>query len=295
MTDDTADEVYARYRDALGRGHRAARLGRGNAALLAYAEAAAAAPDRALPYVAMGTIHLEADRAAQALDSFDAALRRSPRDGAALRGRADALGLAGQPAAAATTLDLLVETCVAEGRVVEALGAARRGLEMAESRERRRVLVDLVARVRTGAEHDADVAAGAAAELEEAERLLGSAASGDADLLTPEVAGAVASLEAAALAIPGGDRDTARRAYLDAAKALASADLRDAALDACFCALEVAPDDLDIHLTLAEIYAHAGWHEHLTAKAEVLDRFFGLGPYEDERARLAAILADAGR
>ncbi len=292
MTDDVTDEVFERYRASLQRGHKARRLGRPNAALLAYAEASAAAPDRAVPYVAMGDVHLAAGRAQQALESYDAALERAPRDEAALRGRADALGLEGRWAAAATALDVLAETLEAEGRLVDAMIAGRRGLEMAESRPRRRALVDLVDRVRiTTVNQAGDEAAAAVAELELAETLLGVGSADDPDAVPPEVVAALEDIERAEAMTD--DREQARTTYLDAARRLAGAGLRDAALDSCFRALAIAPDDVELHLTLAEIYAKAGWSEHLDAKAEVLGRFFELGPHDEDRQRLAAIVAEA--
>ncbi|HLA16318.1 MAG TPA: hypothetical protein VJZ72_05405 [Candidatus Limnocylindrales bacterium] len=295
MTDDATDDVYERYRDALQRGHAARRRGGRNAALLAYAEAAAAAPDRPVPYIAMGAVQLTAGRAREALESYDAALRRAPRDVVALRGRAEALALEGRWAAAATTLDVLAETCEAEGRLVDALIAARRGLEMAESRPRRRALADLVDRVRIATVAEAgDDAAIAVVELEAAESLLGVGSAGGPDAESPEVTAALRAAELAEQAelIVGGDPNEARRARLEAVRALAAAELRDAALDAGFRALSTAPDDFEVHLALAEIYASAGWSEHLAAKARVLERFFEIEPHDEERARLAAIVDD---
>ena len=293
MTDDVTDDVYERYRDALQRGHRARRLGRPNAALLAYAEAAAAAPDRAVPYVAMGAIHLAAGRGRKALEAYDAALRRAPRDDVALRGRADALALEGRWAAAATTLDVLAATCEGEGRLVDAMIAVRQGLEMAESRARRRALADLVDRVRMATVAEAgDDAAVAVVELEAAETALGVGSAEDPDAVPPDVTAALAAIEQAEQTATD-DPALACRSYLDAARRLAAAELRDAALDACFRALSISPDDVELHLTLAEIYAKAGWSGHLDAKAQVLGRFLEIEPHDADRARLASILVDA--
>jgi tetratricopeptide (TPR) repeat protein len=273
MTDDEE-----RYREAVRRAQRAERLRRSNAALLAYAEAAAAAPDKAAPYVAMGSLHLAAGRGQQAVDAFDAALRRAPRDEASLRGRADALVLDGRRAEAASALDDLATICESEGRLVEAMVAVRKALEMAESRPRRRALTDLVAAVRTrviaGAGGEAvDVVA----ELQAAESLLGVGRADTDEIGPEEIAEALTALDDADRAVTAGDHDRALASYLAAARGLAATHLRD----------------VELHLTLAEIYARAGWSEHLDAKVRVLGRFLEVEPDEAGRARLASIASDA--
>ena len=290
-----SEEPEAVYRAALRRAERALALDRPNAALLAYAEAAAASPERAGPYVAMGALHLGAGRIPAAIEAFDGALRRSPAEPDALRGRAEALVRSGRPADAAAALDAVAGASDARGQTLDAMIAARRALELAESRARRRALGSLVERVRGLPLDQAADGAPTADEIAAAERLLRVADEQAPEALPPGLAKAIADLDRADLAAMRGDAAAARAAYLDAATGLASADCRDAALDTCFAALIVAPDDVRLHLRLAEIYARAGWSAQLVEKTRVLGRFLELEPDAAAVARLVAISGDAGR
>ena len=144
------EALYERYKNALRTGHIAAVRGHFETALEAYAEAAALAPDRLVPHVSTGRVLLRLNRTDEALAAFERALRLAPRDETALSGRADALLAAGRPAEAAGGLDLLAEVLEAAGRVPDACDTARRALELAESRARRRHLEGLVAGFRAG-------------------------------------------------------------------------------------------------------------------------------------------------
>jgi tetratricopeptide (TPR) repeat protein len=143
------EALYERYKSALRVGHVAAVRGRHDAALAAYAEAASLAPDRPLPHASMGRVLLRLDRIDEALEAYATALRLAPRDETSLTGRADALVAAGRPAEAAGVLDLLAETQQLAARLPDACDTARRALELAESRARRRTLETLVAELRT--------------------------------------------------------------------------------------------------------------------------------------------------
>jgi len=142
-----SDALYERYKDALRRGHVAALRGRQDAALAAYGEAAKLAPDRPLPLVGIGNVLTGLGKHPEALAAFDAALERAPTDEAALRGRADVLVASGDRAGAADTLDRLASALDANGRPSDALDAARRALELAESRGRRAGVKSMVARL----------------------------------------------------------------------------------------------------------------------------------------------------
>ena len=142
-----SDALYERYKDALRRGHVAALRGRQDAALAAYGEAAKLAPDRPLPLVGIGNVLAGLGKHAEALTAFDAALERAPADETALRGRAEALVAAGDRAGAAEALDRLATSLDASGRPSEALDAARRALELAESRSRRAGVKAMVGRL----------------------------------------------------------------------------------------------------------------------------------------------------
>ena len=95
----SGEALYERYKDALRRGHVASLRGRLEEALTAYAEAAAIAPERATPHTSAGTALMRRKRPADAVRHYTAAVRLSPRDEAALLGRAQALAATGSPAA----------------------------------------------------------------------------------------------------------------------------------------------------------------------------------------------------
>ncbi|MGH2476344.1 MAG: tetratricopeptide repeat protein, partial [Candidatus Limnocylindrales bacterium] len=101
------ESLYERYKDALRRGHVAAQRSRSDLALDAYGEAARLAPDRALPFIGIGSILTKLDRTDEALAAYDAALERAPSDETALRARAELLTASGDRVAAAETLDRL--------------------------------------------------------------------------------------------------------------------------------------------------------------------------------------------
>jgi Tfp pilus assembly protein PilF len=107
---------------------------------------------------------------------------------------------------------------------------------------------------------------------------------------------AVALTEEAASRLEAGDAAAARDALVAAASAHRSAGNVNAALDACYLALEIAPADADLHLLLARLYVDHGWDAHATEKLRLLDRLTELSG--DRKARtevrqLVAALADA--
>jgi tetratricopeptide (TPR) repeat protein len=130
--------LYEQYKEALRRGHVAAVRGRLDVAEAAYRTAAAIAPDRALPYVSLAGVLRRRDRPDEALVAYAAALVRIPGDEGALRGRAELHADAGRRSAAAADLDALSLVLERAGRLGEALEAAARALDLAESRSRRR-------------------------------------------------------------------------------------------------------------------------------------------------------------
>ena len=143
-----SSSLYERYKDALRRGHVAALRGRLEPAIDAYGEAASIATDRALPHAAIGGIFVRMGRIPEALESYDRALALAARDETALRGRAEALRSLGRRIEAADTLDRLAEVLEGGGRIPDACDAARRALELAESKERRRYVESLAERLR---------------------------------------------------------------------------------------------------------------------------------------------------
>ncbi|HYX11932.1 MAG TPA: tetratricopeptide repeat protein [Candidatus Acidoferrum sp.] len=146
--------LYERYKDALRRGHVAALRGRNDAAVDAYGEAAAIAPDRALPHASIGGILVKMNRLDEASTAYDRALALAPRDEGALRGLADVHVRMGRRTEAATTLDRLADSLDAAGRLADATDAARRALELAESRARRRQVEGFATRLRASSSGD---------------------------------------------------------------------------------------------------------------------------------------------
>jgi len=301
-----SEAPYERYKEALRVGHVAALHGRLEAALAAYAEAAAVAPDRALPQTSRAAVLVRLERLDEALEAYGAALSLAPRDEAALGGRADALVRAGRPAEAAGALDLLAEIQAVSGRLPDACDTARRALELAESKARRRHLSDLTELVR-------DDPGGAAEEaLARAMRLLeepvrvslpagmdGSTANQPAvsdgavpvpvappvELVAIDVAAVSARLEAAMAAEASPERIGA---IVSASRELASAGFEEAALDAADSALGLAPDDPDLHLVLVELYVARGWRTLAGDKLLLLGRLVELSGDSAVRDRLCA-------
>jgi len=288
-----SDALYERYKDALRRGHLATQRGRHDAALAAYVEAATIAPERALPHTSIGTASLRLGHAADALNAFDSALDRSPVDERALAGRAEALVALRRSSEAAATLDALSVAQEADGRPVDALDSARWALELAESRSRRRAVERLVGHLRKVA-GDAPVQAALARALHLLERT--SVVPPDSEerpAVLPETDEATVALmvaadapgpsvdplrliEEAESAIEAGDVDASRDGLLRAARLLDEAGYSDAALDACYEALALAPDDPDLHLVLADLYLDRGWGLLAADKVVLLGRMADL-------------------
>jgi len=147
-TPETSEELYELYKDALKRGHVASLQGRLDEALLCYAEAARIAPERSTPHASAGTALLRRKRPGDALRHYEIALAMAPRDEAALIGRAQALAALERRGEAADAYDALADMQAGAERLADAVDAARRGLELAEGRERRRTLERLISKLR---------------------------------------------------------------------------------------------------------------------------------------------------
>jgi tetratricopeptide (TPR) repeat protein len=135
--------LFEQYKEALRRGHLAARDGAVEDALAAYREAASLAPDRAAPHTSSATVLHHAGRRDEALASFERALSVAPDDEATLRARASAFEDMGRAASAAADLEHLAEALEASGRRAEALAVARRAVSLTATPARRR-LVELL-------------------------------------------------------------------------------------------------------------------------------------------------------
>jgi tetratricopeptide (TPR) repeat protein len=325
-----SEVLYERYKDALKRGHVASLRGNLDEALDAYAEASRVAPERPAPHTSAGTALLRRGRPAEALRYYDIALRLAPRDETALLGRAQALAALGRRPEAADTFDALAEVRTGAGHLADAVDAARRALELAEGRERRRTLERLLERLRASEPDEPG-----RAELERALVALegpamgapgaGDAASGTMPAPGGEVADAAPpsqpEREAAEepsspapspraldrdlpagvgldelarrgeAAVDAGDRREAVERLLDLAAATRNDGHPLAAMDACYAALSLAPDDVDLHLALVELYGEQGWGALATEKLDLLERLAALGDDPAGLERVAAARA----
>jgi tetratricopeptide (TPR) repeat protein len=300
--------LYERYKDALRRGHVAALRGRLDAAIDAYGEASTIAPDRPLPHAAIGGILVRMGRQQEALAAFDRALALAPRDEPALRARADVLAELGRRVEAATTLDLLADMLEGAGRVPEASDAARRALELAESKDRRRHVQSLVVKLRESVGDEAERALAQVLHLLEPDVLEPGAAAEAVETPgtepipepeaepepepEPEPIDALAVGAAAEDALYAGDVAGARDGLLSAAAAHRAAGRAVAAVDACYLALAIAPADVDLHILLAELYLEQGWRTPAIDKLLLLGRLAGLAEDAETRARLCAVAAE---
>ena len=312
-----SDAIYERYKEALRRGHVAALRDRLDAAVVAYREAADLAPERALPHASLGSVLVRLRRPEEALAAYTMALSRSPRDEAAQAGRAEALAALGRSVEAADALDLLALQQEADGKLPEALGTARRALELAESRTRRMHVEKLTSQVplaggallpepdrdapiRTAPPRPEPAAAGPAAAPRKPEPAPPAPA-------TPEPAGAQAAAAPAPEAkapedgatlsaeaedrLDAGDPEAARDRLLAAAAAHRAAGAIDAALDACYLALGLAPADPELHLALAELYLDRGWRGPAADKILLLGRLVDFTRDGRIRARVCELVA----
>ena len=299
------ETLYEGYKDALRRGHVAALRGRLDVAAGAYREASRMAPDRALPYVGLGGVLARLGRTDEGLAAYGAALVRAPDDEGALRGRAELLAETGRRADAAVTFDRLASVLDGQGRLADACDVARRALELAESRGRRKGFAALVARLR---EHSGDPAAAEALEralsvLEvDPTEVRGPLAGADAEAGPAEAPESsvpaeppapppdpVALTLAVEAAIDSGDLDEARRRAVLAAEGLRSLGQLHAAIDACYEALAISPADPDIHLTLAKLYLDRGWRALSADKLVLLGRLVQLTGDDATRTRLCTL------
>jgi Flp pilus assembly protein TadD len=194
----SSGSLYERYKDALRRGHVAALRGRNDAAIDAYGEAASIAPDRALPHASIGGIFVKMGRLDEAITAYDRALELGPRDESALRGIAEAFTRAGRRTEAAGAFDRLAEILDGAGRLADATDTARRALELAESRVRRRQVETFATRLRASSPGD-EVAQRA---LDQALRVLEPAHPAEAAVASEPIAEAELAPEPEAVAEP---------------------------------------------------------------------------------------------
>jgi tetratricopeptide (TPR) repeat protein len=279
-----SDALYERYKDALRRGHVAAQRSRFDEALEAYGDAARLAADRPLPLVGIGSVLMRLGKSTEAVAAYDKALDRVPTDESALRGRAEALLALGDRVGAAETLDRLAAALDKGGRTADGVDAARRALDLAESRSRRAALRLMADRLLA----DPVAAAAARDAVDRAEALLQGPIGEEAPPPPPpfDAAAAMAAVEDAA---ERGDAAATRTAALAAATGHRAAGQLHAAIDACYLALATNPSDPSLHLSLAELYVDRGWRSAAADKLVLLARLVDLGEDGSTRERICEL------
>lgn len=270
--------LFEQYKEALRRGHTAAAAGRLEAAATAYEAAAAIAPDRALPYTSLGDVLRRLGRQEASERAYGDALQRSPRDEGALRGRASLRLELRRPLDAAHDLEGLAESLEYAGRLSEACEAACDALEIAESRDRRRIVERLVRQLSA---QDGDPRAAAALARAAAFVVVTPVAEPDAsagDVDTPasgsQVAvfdAVVARVEAERLVASGAPGD-ARPLLISIAASEREAGRLDGAMDACFILMSIDPADPAVQLEIAANQVARGWLDLARDKVTLLSR-----------------------
>lgn len=324
--------LYEQYKEALRRGHLAALRGRLDAAEAAYRAAAAIAPDRALPYVSLGGVLRRLDRLDEAIAAYGVALSLAPEDEGALRGRAELQADQGRRAEAALDFERLAGVLEGAGRQTDAADAARRALELAESRSRRREMerlggllrdsgedrsavdaLDRALRILEAADASAGRSAGApaadAAPVGVEESAVpapepGTAPEPDVDLAAepgpgpePEAPSVpdLAVLRAVADALlDSGDLAGASERLLALAALHRAAGRHDAAMDACLTLLARTPSDHRLQREIAAIQLDRGWNSVAVEKLRLLARLADLDGDVEARAAIAAFSAERG-
>jgi len=271
-----SDALFDRYREALRAGHVAALRGRFEDAAASYREAAVLARDRPAPRSALGSVELRMGRPDRALASFDEALALAPADDAALLGRAQALVVLQRPDDAAVTFDLLADARSSTGKRPGAGDALRHALEIRPTPERRQRYLELTEELRQAAgDADAERALARALRFFEVDRSDPATATAPLDESSLRVvtepgttasapAGPVRTVDGDAFVLAAeeaagrGDAPGAVAAATAAARAFRAAGHPVAALDACDRGLESGPDDVDLHLLIAELAFERG-------------------------------------
>lgn len=298
--------LYEDYKEALRRGHVAALRGRLDLALAAYREASRIAPDRALPHVGLGGVLGRLGRVDEALAAYRTALERSPDDEGALRGRADLLSGEGRRAEAALSLDRLAGVLERAGRTADACDVARRALELAESRGRRKLVHSLVERLRETASDPtaAEALQRALGVLEADPAARAEPAATPAEDGTAPTAVEPSPLKATLVPPPdplalgrafdaafdAGNFEEARRQAVAGAAAHRTVGQFHAAIDACYQALAIAPADPGVHFALAQLYLDRGWRSLAADKLVLIGRLAELAGDTASKARLCDLV-----
>jgi tetratricopeptide (TPR) repeat protein len=314
--------LYEQYKEALRRGHVAALRGRLDVAESAYRTAAAIAPDRALPWTSLGGVLGRLGRPEEALAAFGTALQRSAEDEGALRGRAELHADQGRRTDAAEDFEALAGVLERGGRLTDACDAARRALELAESRSRRREVERLAGLLRESGEDRPVVdALDQALKVLEAVETRGPETAGSATEAgerqpessservpepepeaeaAPEPARAAPQPDPAVLRavadalLDDGDIAGASERLLGLATLHRAAGRLDAAMDACLALLAVTPSDHRLQREIAAIQVDRGWTSTANDKVRLLARLAELDGDADAEAALIAFAAERG-
>jgi tetratricopeptide (TPR) repeat protein len=288
------ESLFERYKDALKRGHLAAQKGRVEEAITAYREAGVMAPDRALPHGAIGHVLRRAKRLDEAHAAYTTGIARSADDEAAWRSRAELQEARGRLTDAADDYASLAGVLERGGKLTEASDAARRALELAESRSRRREVERLGALLREQGDADDTVEA-----MDEALRL--KAVDAPPDVLAAAAKAAEppppdpAVLRAVADALlDDGDIPGAAERLLTLAALHRQAGRLDAAMDACLTLVAATPADPALQLEIALIQLERGWTQVAGDKLGLLARIAELDGNPVAATAITALAAERG-
>jgi tetratricopeptide (TPR) repeat protein len=312
------DPVLERYKESLKAGHVAVLRGRHEEAMARYREAAAAAPDRPLPYTSLGGVLARLGRFEDARVAYSAALALGSRDESALTGLANALVAVGRKADAAAALDRLAELQASTARIPEALetlrqaegleadrGRARRIAEFRAATEGAPLRVAKPPRAPRPAAPSAPVPARPPRQYKPRAPLPRQTAEADptpaaarpkpppppTESVKPNIEKLVDEAEAAA---DEGRTDAAQAAFAAAAVAYLSAGMEAAAIEVCQRGLQLGPTAPALHLQLTRAYLALGWRPRALAKLRLLDRLLEIDGDRTWRLALADLARSGG-
>ena len=259
------------------------------------------------------------DRLDEALAAYAAALARAPEDEGAMRGRAELHAEAGRRSDAAADYEALAGVAERAGRLTDACDAARRALELAESRSRRREMERLGALLRErGEDRPAVDALDRALRILEAVETLAPASDATEAAGGPAPAPDEPAIDPGPVEseIPGGQGrvtpgsggpagrrrrpprqwrpGAAGERYLALAALHRAAGRHDAAMDACLALLVVTPSEPRLQLAIAAIQADQGWSGVAAEKLRLLARLADLDGDAATQGVIATFAAELG-
>jgi tetratricopeptide (TPR) repeat protein len=319
------DPVLERYKEALKAGHVAVLRGRHEEAMARYREAAAAAPDRPLPYTSLGGVLARLGRFEDARAAYSAALALGSRDESALTGLAKALLAVGRKGDAAAALDRLAELQASTARIPEALETLRQADGLEADRGRAKRIAEFEAAIE-GAPLRVAKPARAARPAAPSTPAAGSVPGAPArpprqykprvplprQTAEPDAAHVAARrkppppppeeikpniemlVDEAETAVDEGRTDAAQAAFAAAAVAYLAAGMEAAAIDVCQRGLQLGPTAPALHLQLTRAYLALGWRPRALAKLRLLDRLLEIDGDRTWRLALADVARSGG-